>query len=60
MKVRATCSFAGAVSMAKGESRDLPEPIAAPLLKCGYLKEVVPSVKKNPSKAKKEAGHASL
>ena len=32
-------SFAGQVSMAAGEVREIPEDLAAPLLRCGYLKE---------------------
>lgn len=40
MLVRATVSFAGQVSMAKNEVRDVPEDIAAPLLKCKYLEAV--------------------
>ena len=37
MKVKATISFAGGLSMAAGEVRDVPKDTAAPLLKCGYL-----------------------
>ena len=37
MLVRAKVSFAGQVSMAKNEVRDVPEDIATPLLKCKYL-----------------------
>lgn len=37
MKVKAICSFAGAVCMMAGEVADVPEEIAAPLLRCGYL-----------------------
>ena len=40
MKVKATVSFAGELSMAAGEVRDVPKDVAAPLLKCGYLKAV--------------------
>lgn len=40
MLVRAKVSFAGQVSMAKNEMRDVPEDIAAPLLKCKYLEAV--------------------
>lgn len=36
---RAAVSFAGQVSMAAGEVREIPEDLAAPLLRCGYLKE---------------------
>ena len=35
---RAAVSFAGQVSMAAGEVREIPEDLAAPLLRCGYLK----------------------
>lgn len=37
MKVKATTSFAGEICMAKGDVRDVPESVAAPLLGCGYL-----------------------
>lgn len=40
MKVKATVSFAGELSMAAGEVRDVPRDVAAPLLKCGYLEAV--------------------
>jgi len=40
MKVKATTSFAGEICMAAGEVRDVPESVAAPLLKCGYLETV--------------------
>lgn len=40
MKVKATTNFAGEICMATGEVRDVPEDVAAPLLKCGYLKSV--------------------
>ena len=36
---RAAVSFAGQVSMAAGEVREIPEDLAAPLVRCGYLKE---------------------
>ena len=42
MKVKATTNFAGEVCMATGEARDVPENIAAPLLKCGYLELAEP------------------
>ena len=42
MKVKATTNFAGEVCMATGEVRDVPENIAAPLLKCGYLELAEP------------------
>lgn len=52
MKYRATVSFAGNVSMYKGEIRSLKADIANPLLKCGYLEKVTTekAVKKNESK----------
>lgn len=37
MKVKATISFAGQISMARNEVRDVWDDVAAPLLKCGYL-----------------------
>ncbi|HIQ69333.1 MAG TPA: hypothetical protein IAA67_03250 [Candidatus Avoscillospira stercorigallinarum] len=40
MLVRAKVSFAGPVSMAVGEVRDVPEDVAAPLLHCNYLETV--------------------
>lgn len=41
MKVKATTSFAGAeISMFRGEVRDVPDDIAAPLLECGYVEAV--------------------
>lgn len=43
MKVKATTSFAGEICMAAGEVRDVPERIAAPLLKCGYLEAAEPA-----------------
>lgn len=48
MKVRATVSFAGKVSMAAGEARDIPEEVAAPLLRCGYLVPAEPKEEKQP------------
>ena len=38
-KYEATKSFAGEVAMYKGEIRELERSLAAPLVKCGYLKE---------------------
>lgn len=38
-KYEATISFAGEVAMYKGEIRELERSLAAPLVKCGYLKE---------------------
>ena len=40
MKYEATITFAGHVTMRKGEVRELERSLAAPLVKCGYLKEV--------------------
>ena len=41
MKVKATTRFAGAeISMFRGEVRDVPDDIAAPLLECGYVEAV--------------------
>ena len=37
MKVKATVSFAGAVTMAMNEVRDLPDEVAASFLSCGYV-----------------------
>ena len=37
MKVKATTNFAGEICMARGDVRDVPESVAAPLLECGYL-----------------------
>lgn len=51
MKVKATTSFAGEICMATGEVRDVPENIAAPLLKCGYLEPVDPEKAEAPEKA---------
>lgn len=51
MKVKATTNFAGEICMATGEVRDVPENIAAPLLKCGYLKLAEPEKAEDPEKA---------
>lgn len=51
MKVKATTNFAGEVCMATGEVRDVPENIAAPLLKCGYLELAEPEKAEEPEKA---------
>ena len=48
MKVKATTNFAGEVCMATGEVRDVPENIAAPLLKCGYLELAEPEKAEEP------------
>lgn len=53
MKVKAKISFAGPVCMARNEVRDIPEDVAAPLLKCGYLVPEPASSRKS-SKPKKE------
>ena len=42
MKVKATTNFAGEICMAKGDVRDVPESVAAPLLECGYLEVLEP------------------
>ena len=66
VKVKAVIGFAGAVSMAAGEVRDIPEDVAAPLLKCGYLEAVeatpapanegnTPPVNEDPDKETSEA-----
>ena len=48
MKVTANLSFAGAeLAMFRGEVRDVPEYIAAPLLKCGYLEAAEPPAAAN-------------
>lgn len=49
MKVRAKVSFAGEVSMAAGEVRDVEERVAAPLVACGYL---APAEERKPVKKK--------
>lgn len=56
MKAKAKVSFAGVVSMAAGETRDVPECAAAPLVACGYLEPVKEAPKKGARK--KEAGEA--
>lgn len=48
MKVRATVSFCGPVSLCKGQSAELPEEAARELIRCGYAEEV-----KEESKARK-------
>lgn len=42
MKVKATTNFAGKICMARGDVRDVPESVAAPLLECGYLEALEP------------------
>lgn len=49
MKVKATVTFAGEVTMTAGEVRDVPDAVAAPLLECGYLISA-----EEPKKAKKD------
>lgn len=49
MKYRAIISFAGQVTMRKGEERELKSSLASPLVKCGYL-EAVKAVKKKENK----------
>ena len=39
MVVKATVSFAGQVSMAADEVRNIPDEVAAPLIRDGYLVE---------------------
>lgn len=45
MKCEAQISFAGKVSMRKGEVRELDRSLAKPLLKAGYVEEVKKAVK---------------
>ena len=54
MKVKALCSFAGAISMAKGEVRDCEDPyIVDDLLSCGYVEAVeTPSPEEPPAEKK--------
>lgn len=55
MKVTANLSFAGAeLSMFRGEARDVPERIAAPLLKCGYLEAAEPAAADSSEMTKSE------
>ena len=54
MKVKATTSFAGAITMAVNEVRELPSEVASPLLACGYLVPV-----EDKEKAKKPAKKAA-
>ena len=47
MVYKALTSFSGVISMAMGESRELPDsPIVTELLKVGYLQEVKPKAQK--------------
>lgn len=54
MKVKATTNFAGEICMATGEVRDVPERIAAPLLKCGYLEAAEPAAADSSEMTKSE------
>lgn len=58
MNYKATISFAGQVCMAAGEMRDLPDEIATPLLRCGYLTPVAEKSEKgkDPAEGKDQAG----
>lgn len=40
MLVKAKISFAGAVNMIKGETRDIPDSIVGDVLNCGYVEVV--------------------
>ena len=40
MLIKAKVSFAGIVTMSKGETRDVNEDVAADLLRAGYVAEV--------------------
>lgn len=54
MKVKATTNFAGEICMAAGDIRDVPEYIADPLLKCGYLAVVEPTAANSSEMTKNE------
>lgn len=55
MKVTANLSFAGAeLAMFQGEVRDVPEYVADPLLKCGYLAVVEPATANSSEMTKNE------
>lgn len=61
MKVTANLSFAGAeLSMFRGEVRDVPERIAAPLLKCGYLEVAEPAAAEPAAAASSEMTKSEL
>ena len=47
MLVKAKVSFAGIVTMSKGETRDVNEEVAADLLRAGYASEVKAGKAKN-------------
>lgn len=53
MKYQALKGFAGLVSMRKGDVKELPEAMAAPLLSCGYVVEV-PNSKTGRAKQKEK------
>ena len=50
MKVRATVSFCGEVSMMKGEVGVIPDLPARALLKAGYVEEIKPEKKRKEKK----------
>ena len=50
MRVRAVVRFAGKVSMAIGEVLDIPDEVAAPLSRDGYLAPAEPEEKKQPAR----------
>lgn len=51
MKIKATTSFVGEISMAKNEIRDVHEGVVlSDLLKCGYVVPVEEKAVKRPSK----------
>ena len=59
MKVTANLSFAGAeLAMFRGEVRDVPEYIADPLLKCGYLAVVEPAAANSSAFVRSQSGCA--
>lgn len=55
MKVKAMTNFAGEICMAAGEIRDVPESVAAPLLKCGYLENAEPQETTKPQETAEPA-----
>ncbi len=55
MKVKAMTNFAGEICMAAGEVRDVPESVAAPLLKCGYLENAEPTETTEPAETTESA-----
>lgn len=58
MRYEATVAFAGQVSMRKGEVRELTKPLAAPLVKCGYLKEVKQKESKRNNTGRSSESHS--